>query len=470
MLQAESNRNLFNQKPFPFGYKAMCTNNEGVFAQQIQLVHQRTQALYQNATELPWRQPQLVLDCLQELWLALEELQVAEEELRQQHEALISAQQAVEAERQRYRELFEFAPDGYLITDMHGVVQEANQVAASLLHISANRLVGKPLVSFVPEPQRRAFRTMLNQFPTIHRVQEWEIVLCGRDQESFHAALTVETVRDQSGEAVALRWLVRDITARKQAEEHLRQVQLQNLQLLEVDRLRSQFMATISHELRTPMNAILGFSELLLRQFHRRHDVQMIPMVEPIFRNGRHLLTLIEEILDFSKLKAERLELQLEPFNLVDFVTQITDELRPLADQKALNLQVITPQPNLLVVNDPTRLRQVVTNLLSNAIKFTDSGGITLTVEELSEEQIALTVQDTGIGIAPEHQPHIFREFWQVNQTTTRKQGGTGLGLAIVHALVQLMQGSISVDSELGRGSSFRIELPRWVAQASAHE
>jgi PAS domain S-box-containing protein len=448
----------------------MCTEDHGVFARHIEAVHQRTQTLYQHANELPWRQPQLVVDCLQELWFALEELQVAEEELRQQNEELIEAQHKVEAERQRYRELFEFAPDGYLITDMNGIVQEANQVAASLFHISSTRLIGKPLINFVPEAQRRSFRTMLNQFPTINRVQEWEMVLCGRDQDSFHAALTVETVRNHSGEAVALRWLVRDITARKQAEDYLRQVQLQNLQLLEADRLRSQFMATISHELRTPMNAILGFSELLLRQFHRRRDVQLIPMVEPIFRNGRHLLTLIEEILDFSKLKAERLELHLESFDLVEFVTEIVEELRPLASQKALQLQLIPAQPNLTVVNDRTRLRQIITNLLSNAIKFTDSGSIRLTVEELPEEQIALTVQDTGIGIASEDHSRIFQEFWQVNQSTTRKHGGTGLGLAIVHALVQLMQGSITVDSELGRGSTFRIELPRWVAQASSHE
>ncbi|WNZ27228.1 PAS domain S-box protein [Leptolyngbya sp. NK1-12] len=444
--------------------------NHTVFTQHIQAVQERTQALYQNASELPWRQPQLVLDCLQELWLALEELQVAEEELRQQHDALLEAQHAIEAERQRYQELFEFAPDGYLVTDLHGTVREANQAAASLFHISSNRLVGKPLINFVPDGQRRAFRKMLNQLPTVNRVQEWELVLCGRDGEPFDAALTVETVRIPAGEATALRWLVRDITLRKQAEEQLRQVQLQNLQLLEADRLRSQFMATISHELRTPMNAILGFSELLLRQFHRRHDVQLIPMVEPIFRNGRHLLTLIEEMLDFSKLKAERLELQLESFDLVEFVTQTVEELRPLASQKALNLTVKSTESHLAITNDPTRLRQVMINLLSNAIKFTDVGGITVEVGELPLERVRVTVQDTGIGIAPEDQSQIFREFWQVNQTTTRKQGGTGLGLAIVYALVKLMQGNIAVESELGRGTTFRIDLPRWVVSASAHE
>ncbi|QYO68778.1 hypothetical protein JVX88_32120 [Leptolyngbya sp. 7M] len=109
-------------------------------------------------------------------------------------------------------------------------------------------------------------------------------------------------------------------------------------------------------------------------------------------------------------------------------------------------------------------------NLLSNAIKFTDTGGITVEVSELPLERVRVTVQDTGIGIAPEDQTHIFREFWQVNQTTTRKQGGTGLGLAIVYALVKLMQGDIAVESELGQGTTFRIDLPRWVVSASVHE
>ncbi|WP_225931248.1 ATP-binding protein [Leptolyngbya sp. 7M] len=133
-------------------------------------------------------------------------------------------------------------------------------------------------------------------------------------------------------------------------------------------------------------------------------------------------------------------------------------------------MTVKSTESHLSITNDPTRLRQVMINLLSNAIKFTDTGGITVEVSELPLERVRVTVQDTGIGIAPEDQTHIFREFWQVNQTTTRKQGGTGLGLAIVYALVKLMQGDIAVESELGQGTTFRIDLPRWVVSASVHE
>lgn len=443
----------------------MSSEENQIFNQRIQSVYQQTQSLHKNADRMLQHHPQLVLDCLQELWSALEELHVAEETLREQNEALVAAKEQANRERQRYQNLFEFAPDGYLVTDIHGMVIEANRAAAILFDQQQQQLPGKLLAHQVQANQRRAFRALLNQLPRVNRIQEWELTLCGQNNRSFEAAITVETVRDSQGQVVALRWLIRDITTRKQSEERLRQLQVQNLQLLEADRLKSQFIATISHELRTPLNAILGFSHLLLRQFHEHPNPQLVNMVERIFRNGNHLLTLIEEMLDFSTLKANRLELHPEPFDLMELITATVEELRPLADHKMLELTVQGTQPQLVIVNDRVRIRQMVTNLLSNAIKFTETGGVTVEAWELPEERIILIVQDTGMGIAPDNQARIFQEFWQINQSTTRQQQGTGLGLAIVQALVKLMAGSISVESEVGHGSNFRIELPRWLGR-----
>lgn len=447
----------------------MSTSKQETLTHKLQAVDRYSKSLYQKTEAAPWQNSQLVFQCLEELRSALEELKVAEEELREQNEALASAQQTIEEERHRYHELFEFAPDGYLVTDPYGIVRETNRVAASLLQIDQSRLVGKPLANYVVEGQRRSFRYILNQLPSINRLQEWEVVMQGRQGIPFSVALTVEVVQER-GQPTGLRWLMRDITARKHAEEQLYQTQLRNMQLVEADRLKSQFMATLSHELRTPMNAILGFSEVLLRQFHQRYDPQMVGMVERIFRNGKHLLFLIEEMLDFSKLKAQRMQLYLEPFDLVELLQTTVEELYPLAEQKALEVRVETLQPNLLITNDKSRFRQIVTNLLSNAIKFTETGSVRLIVEELPQDRIAVTVQDTGIGIDLVDQDHIFQEFWQVNQTITRCHSGTGLGLAIVQALVQLMQGKIEVESEPGKGSSFRIEFPRWVQQSALLE
>jgi signal transduction histidine kinase len=241
-------------------------------------------------------------------------------------------------------------------------------------------------------------------------------------------------------------------------------IEQQNLQLIEAARLKSQFLATMSHELRTPLNAVIGFAQVLLRQRSAALTATQTGMVERILSNGKNLLALINDILDLSKIESGRLELQLELFDLNRLVLSTLDELRPLAEQKQLNIHLALPTENLTIVNDSSRLRQVLVNLLSNAIKFTESGCIEVEVSELSDTQFTISVKDTGIGIAPSELDHIFEEFRQVDQTTTRKHGGTGLGLAITKSLVHMMQGEISVESELGRGSTFYVELPKTVS------
>lgn len=442
----------------------MSGEKDHILAQHIQSIQQRSQKLAAQAKETLWQQePHQFINHLDELQVAMEALQIAEQELRQQNEELVIARHSAELERQRYQELFEFAPGGYLVTDVYGVVREANRVASQLLNIPQHLLIGKPLASFVAEEHRRSFRTLLNRSRDIYAVQEWEMRLCGREGHQFDAVLTVETVRNSQKQGTGLRWLMRDITTKKQAEEKLRQVQLQNLELMEVDRLKNQFLATISHELRTPLNAILGFSDLLLRQVSPERDAKIAGMIERIFRNGKYLLSLIETLLDFTKLRGQQIELKLEPFDLIELVNAIVADLRSLAEQKGLNLNLETCQECIPIVNDNIRLRQILINLLSNAIKFTEEGEISLIVEELSEEQVRLLIRDTGVGIAVPEQARVFQEFWQADQSTTRQPGGTGLGLAIVKALVNSMQGEIQLESELGAGTTFSLTLPRWV-------
>lgn len=433
-----------------------------LLSEYIQSVQQRTNQLYKNARDAATEDPHLMLICLEELRSALEELHVAEEELRQQNDSLLTAQSTIEAERQRYRELFEFAPDAYLITDLYGMMQEANRAATKLFNLPQRLMIQKPLVAFVHEAQHPAFRKVLSQLPKIHRVQEWEVTMCKtRTDLTIDTAVTVETVRDAQGKAIALRWLIRDITARKRSEAQRHETQLQNLELTEIDRLKDQFMATISHELRTPMNAILGFSHLLLKRVSTIDDENLQHMADRVVRNSQHLLGLIEELLDFSRLKANRLQLRMTRFDLIKVASDTVQELHCLANQKGIALNLDITQPSMTIVSDPVRIRQIITNLLSNAVKFTEKGQVTLGVWELPEGRILIAVQDTGIGIEPADQARIFREFWQVNQSASRNYGGTGLGLAIVRALVELMQGSIAVESNVGQGTTFRVELPR---------
>jgi signal transduction histidine kinase len=260
------------------------------------------------------------------------------------------------------------------------------------------------------------------------------------------------------------------IRKNQELERQRQQIQLQNLKLLEASRLKSQFLATMSHELRTPMNAIIGFSQILLRPKFAQLTHQQTDMVERILNNGKHLLMLLNEVLDFSKLEAGRLELKPELFDLTKIINTIVAEMRSLAEAKKLSLLVQINLENPLLFNDPVRMRQILVNLLSNAIKFTESGSIWIEVKEISGNRVAIAVRDTGIGIAPKDFKHIFEAFRQVDQSITRKYPGTGLGLAIIDSLVGMMGGKIFLESQLGAGSMFKIEIPRQVSAQNAAE
>lgn len=247
----------------------------------------------------------------------------------------------------------------------------------------------------------------------------------------------------------------------KELEEKQEQIHQQNLRLLEASELKSRFLATMSHELRTPLNAIMVFSQMILRKTKGKLSDSEADMVQRILNNGKNLLELINDILDLSKIEASGLQLVPEKFDIAQLVKVSTDELHILAERKNLIINIDLDIHNTIVFHDPTRVRQVIVNLLSNAIKFTDTGKIDINVNEISNERLIISVRDTGIGIEPEKLEHIFEPFRQGNQTNSRRHQGTGLGLAIADSLMKMMQGSISVASELGKGSEFRLELPR---------
>jgi signal transduction histidine kinase len=254
------------------------------------------------------------------------------------------------------------------------------------------------------------------------------------------------------------------IRKNQELEKQRQQIQLQNLKLSEASRLKSQFLATMSHELRTPMNAIIGFSQILLRPKFAQLSHKQADMVERILNNGKHLLMLLNEVLDFSKLEAGRLELKPELFDLLKVINSTVVEMRSLAEAKNLSLIVQADLRNSVLYNDSVRMRQILVNLLSNAIKFTEFGSIWIEVRELPPNRVAITVRDTGIGIAPKDFKHIFEAFRQVDQSITRKYPGTGLGLAIIDSLVRMMGGQIFLESQLGAGSMFKIEIPRQIS------
>jgi signal transduction histidine kinase len=231
-----------------------------------------------------------------------------------------------------------------------------------------------------------------------------------------------------------------------------------NLALYESNRLKSDFLATMSHELRTPLNSILGFSEVLLSSDQLAEKPQR--WVHNIQSSGEKLLALINDILDLAKIEAGKMELRLEKFSVADVCEGQLNMFRPLAQKKNIELrsQVDANLPSLR--QDQTKLQQILSNLLSNAIKFTPEGGRVLLKAEADPLHINLTVQDTGVGIAPEDQELVFERFRQAGNPLTREQGGTGLGLSIVRELTKLLGGEVTLRSELGRGSTFTVRLP----------
>jgi signal transduction histidine kinase len=251
------------------------------------------------------------------------------------------------------------------------------------------------------------------------------------------------------------------ILKNQELERQQEQIKLQNIQLQEAYNLKSQFLATMSHELRTPMNAIMGFSQLLLRQYPDPLTSTQQELVQRIFNNSQNLLNMINEMLDFSKIEAGKLEINSQQFNLSNLVTLTVEELRSLTTQKQISLEININLANPNVIQDSNYLKRILINLLSNAIKFTDKGGVTVEVWEKKSQLIAIAVKDTGIGIASENLETIFQAFRQVDQSFTRKYSGTGLGLAITESLVKAIGGTIFVDSILGQGSKFQIEIPR---------
>ena len=242
------------------------------------------------------------------------------------------------------------------------------------------------------------------------------------------------------------------------------EIQDKSRQLAEASQHKSQFLANMSHELRTPLNAIIGVSEML------REDAEALKQdVEPLDRvlgAGRHLLALINDILDLSKIEAGRMELQLETFALAPLIDNVVKTIEPLAAKNANQVAVSCDAAIGRLHGDQMRLRQALLNLMSNANKFTERGTITVDARQAQEngrDWVTIAVADTGIGMTPEQMGKLFQEFSQASSATASKYGGTGLGLAISRRFCQMMGGDITVESEVGRGSTFTIRLPRIV-------
>ncbi|MFL5576579.1 MAG: response regulator, partial [Gemmatimonadaceae bacterium] len=267
--------------------------------------------------------------------------------------------------------------------------------------------------------------------------------------------------QDGTVEAVGA-WL--DITERKRVEEALAE---KSRELEAASKAKSEFLANVSHELRTPLNAILSYSQLVLEELEDRGQHDFVPDLTKIHAAGAHLLGLINDILDLSKIEAGKMDLYLETFDVPTLVADVVALVRPLVERKSNSLNVRWADGVGEMRADVTKVRQALFNLLSNANKFTENGTVSLSVTRGpidGVDSITFAVADSGIGMSPEQMSKLFQAFTQADSSTTRKYGGTGLGLAISRHFCRMMGGDITIESEVGKGSTFTIRLPAEVA------
>jgi PAS domain S-box-containing protein len=361
--------------------------------------------------------------------------------------------------------------DALIVTDSEWRIRTVNDAALSLLGMAEGDLLGQSFLELLgnegkvvkPSGSSVSFPSIIRLGTTETSIRNLETNLIARGGREIPVLISGSVLTGAGHTVEGIVCVAHDITARKKAEEELRVAKEAAEQ---ANAAKSSFLANMSHELRTPLNAILGYSEMLREEAEDLGQEDFVPDLKKIHSAGKHLLGLINDVLDLSKIEAGKMELYLEPVEVRQLVDDVASTVQPMVEKNQNRLEVLCPPEVRNSTTDVTKLRQVLLNLLSNASKFTQSGTITFAVARRTREErdwLEFSVRDSGIGMTEEQMSKLFQAFSQADASTTRKYGGTGLGLAISRKFCQMMGGDITVESEAGKGSTFFVHLPSQV-------
>ncbi len=361
-----------------------------------------------------------------------------------------------------YRSIVEHAIEGIFQTTPDGRYLLANPALAGIYgYASVEDLKGnvKEIArQLYVDPERRT--EFIRQMKEQDAVWAFESPIYRKDGTVIWISENVRVIRDESGKVLYYEGTVEDITERKRTEEELRRAKTA---AEEASRSKSQFLANMSHELRTPLNAIIGYSELLREEAGDLGQESFVSDLGKIQKAGKHLLELINGVLDIAKIEAGKMEIHAEAFDVAAMLHDVGATVTPVVEKKGNRFEIHCGKNLGTMHTDLTKVRQSLFNLLGNAGKFTENGLIRLDALRVTEsgiDWILFRVQDTGVGMTKDQTAKIFESFTQADASTTRKYGGTGLGLAITREFSRILGGDTSVESVQGRGSTFTLRVP----------
>jgi PAS domain S-box-containing protein len=377
------------------------------------------------------------------------------------------------------RSLLESNIDALMTTDPRGIITDANKQMEKLTGCTRDELIGAPFKNYFTDPNRA--EAAINQVLNEGKVTNYELTARARDGTLTVVSYNASTFHDRDRMLQGVFAAARDVTELKLFEQRLQQ---KNVELEEASRMKSEFLANMSHELRTPLNAIIGFSEVLVDGLVGEMTDQQRGFLTDIFSSGKHLLSLINDILDLSKIEAGKMTLDLEPVQVSSLFANSLSIIREKAAARNIHLTMDAPEELGTIRSDARKVKQIVYNLLSNAVKFTsERGEVKLQATRVLRDEVGrlsdasmgrsfplvdneftdflkITVTDSGMGISPDGLELLFKPFSQVDSGLARKFEGTGLGLAMVKLLADLHGGAVAVESEVGKGSRFTVWLP----------